>query len=650
MPTKIFIGKLKDINLGARFLVYFLFLIGVVYVYETKSNLNDKIEEHFYAWRIKHKPAVISNFESIAIRISPSELEISKSDNFKLSVSDINKIHIKLKDYGPKKLYYVFPFNSYPYQNGEFNNYIKELTNSTLSPYVGVLNTRNLEENINLLPPDLKDKVLFASFAHKESKNNLLTEFPVYQNDSNLLSETFISKTALIELDPNDRKNFKTYTQKIITSDKNISPLNQSDSLSKYLRLTYNYQMPQARDAIDFSKVTKKDIAGKVVIVGFDFSSVKGMESKNKAARENYYSLAPWSHVSPKSTLTEGIFYSEAISQGIENILKNNFLKPLPKVIDSLILILIISCTFIAWTFSMEKVGVTLIAIHILNYLLNLFCFSYLNYMPNISRVVTYSAIAATIGAFLKSQRAFEKRLSIELRTKSQNELSIIHNKFLKLLSKGLRDKNKNISESLKSLVHDPSVEIDQEAREVIESAASGADELKDYLDSLANCSDIEENKLKKPASNPVNLIEVLNSVVGQCHPARRNIEIEITPAMNNTVENDDFYLHAVIYNLVSNAIKYSPEGEKVKIEVIESEESTMLEIKDNGPGIPDELKERIFEKFYRIKDDRAFTTKGTGLGLYLTKFFAEIIGCSIEVADNSNGGSKFTLNIPRSL
>ena len=68
----------------------------------------------------------------------------------------------------------------------------------------------------------------------------------------------------------------------------------------------------------------------------------------------------------------------------------------------------------------------------------------------------------------------------------------------------------------------------------------------------------------------------------------------------------------------------------------------------DEGIGIPPELRERIFEKFYRIQDDRLYGAKGTGLGLYLCRYFAEQMGGKVDVqAADKTSGSEFRVILP---
>jgi signal transduction histidine kinase len=106
--------------------------------------------------------------------------------------------------------------------------------------------------------------------------------------------------------------------------------------------------------------------------------------------------------------------------------------------------------------------------------------------------------------------------------------------------------------------------------------------------------------------------------------------------------------LSRAIENLVSNAIKYSPSGTEVTIQVSAGEEAVTVEVTDQGYGIPEADQARIFEKFYRVPRVQDAGTPGTGLGLALVREIAELHGGSVSVRSEVNAGSTFTLSIPR--
>jgi len=106
----------------------------------------------------------------------------------------------------------------------------------------------------------------------------------------------------------------------------------------------------------------------------------------------------------------------------------------------------------------------------------------------------------------------------------------------------------------------------------------------------------------------------------------------------------DPFLLHLLVNNLLENALKYSPKESAVTLTLTKENAHTLLTVKDNGPGIPDEEKKKIFGKFYRSGQETTRQTKGTGLGLYLCRKIAADHKATIKVADNSPTGSIFTV------
>lgn len=101
------------------------------------------------------------------------------------------------------------------------------------------------------------------------------------------------------------------------------------------------------------------------------------------------------------------------------------------------------------------------------------------------------------------------------------------------------------------------------------------------------------------------------------------------------------------VYNVVDNAVKYSKIGSVVKMHCICTESELELDVIDSGKGIPDEYKERIFERFYRLDDSRARETGGTGLGLSIAREAVQLHGGALYVVDNADGGSCFVIKLP---
>ena len=109
-------------------------------------------------------------------------------------------------------------------------------------------------------------------------------------------------------------------------------------------------------------------------------------------------------------------------------------------------------------------------------------------------------------------------------------------------------------------------------------------------------------------------------------------------------IKGDPLLLQILINNLLENAVKYSPKESQIIAVLKKSEALVTLEIKDEGPGIPDEEKKKIFTRFYRIGSEATRKTKGTGLGLYLCSRIADDHNADISVTNNVPHGSIFVV------
>ena len=125
--------------------------------------------------------------------------------------------------------------------------------------------------------------------------------------------------------------------------------------------------------------------------------------------------------------------------------------------------------------------------------------------------------------------------------------------------------------------------------------------------------------------------------------------EVRLTVVLPQTlpgVQGDAERLRQLVDNLISNAIKYSDSGGEVAVEAAVDDGHVVIRVRDAGPGIPVEHQSQIFEKFGRVAGS---AKPGTGLGLFLSRSFAEAHGGSLDVDSAPGQGSTFTLRLPAS-
>ena len=109
-------------------------------------------------------------------------------------------------------------------------------------------------------------------------------------------------------------------------------------------------------------------------------------------------------------------------------------------------------------------------------------------------------------------------------------------------------------------------------------------------------------------------------------------------------------YLKQLLLNLIDNAIKYTPEGGKVTVNQFTKNDEIVIEVIDNGVGIPKEDQSKIFQRFYRVDKARSRSVGGTGLGLAITKHIVHSLKGSIGLESELGEGSKFIVKLPKKI
>lgn len=152
--------------------------------------------------------------------------------------------------------------------------------------------------------------------------------------------------------------------------------------------------------------------------------------------------------------------------------------------------------------------------------------------------------------------------------------------------------------------------------------------------------------KLKKEI---INLSEMTQEIVYALRPLayKKGVELELFCEDSLETKGDQLKLEQVVSNIVDNAIKYTPEGGRVRIETLKDESMALIRISDTGLGISQDDIPHLFDRFYRVDKARSRITGGTGLGLSIANEIINMHGGRIKVTSVENEGSVFCVGLP---
>jgi PAS domain S-box-containing protein len=184
---------------------------------------------------------------------------------------------------------------------------------------------------------------------------------------------------------------------------------------------------------------------------------------------------------------------------------------------------------------------------------------------------------------------------------------------------------------------------------EYLERALSGVAQLSSLINNILNVSRIERGTLNI-ARSKVDLASLLNQLIKEEHVGailkQQHLRYE-GPISGIYVSADESAISEVISNLIINATKYTQEKGTITVDLIKNGNFVRVEVKDNGPGIPDSAKPHMFTKFFRVGSSMTNGNRGTGLGLFISKNIVELHHGQIGMASEVGKGSTFFFTLP---
>ena len=184
--------------------------------------------------------------------------------------------------------------------------------------------------------------------------------------------------------------------------------------------------------------------------------------------------------------------------------------------------------------------------------------------------------------------------------------------------------------------------EATQDFLQIMEGEVDRLSAMVDSLLELANLEQVER-------SGRTSAEQLIQRAVEEIRPAAaaRRVSVLVDAASPCPLTGNERLLQRAVFNLLENAVKYSPIGSTVCVLARQVDDLCRIEVTDQGPGIPPEYRQRIFEPFFRVDDARSRQQGGTGLGLALVRAAAEAHGGAVCVEGSPAGGSRFLLELP---
>ena len=245
-----------------------------------------------------------------------------------------------------------------------------------------------------------------------------------------------------------------------------------------------------------------------------------------------------------------------------------------------------------------------------------------------------------------------------ENKVKELNQLSVSYNKMLERLSDAFeiqRQFTANAAHELRTPLSLMQVQLD------LYNSTRHPDNDADTLQTIKMVTE-QNGRLSKMVKTLLDMSELqtvgqddkimvdalVDEVLADLDPLAQEKNIKLTGQCKKiTMVGSDILIYRLVYNLVENAIKYNHSGGQVTVTAYRKEKHVYLSVEDTGNGIPEELRERVFEPFFRVDKSRSRELGGVGLGLALVREIVRVHDGSITVRSNPSGGTVFDVILP---
>ncbi|WP_313212648.1 ATP-binding protein [Stenotrophomonas sp.] len=231
-------------------------------------------------------------------------------------------------------------------------------------------------------------------------------------------------------------------------------------------------------------------------------------------------------------------------------------------------------------------------------------------------------------------------------------EVSELKSRFLSYMSHEFRTPLGSILSMTRLLEDGMDGPLTEEQRRQVRFISASTSELREMVDDLLDLAKIEAGRITiSPAW--FDLMDLFSALRGMFRPLVEGNQVDLVfedPPVMPLLYTDDKKLAQILRNFISNALKFTPNGQVVVSTRLEGENAVRFSVRDTGIGIPAELQSTLFEDFVQVDTPLQKRLRGTGLGLSLCKRFAELLGGHVGVESDVGKGSDFYVVLPLTL
>jgi signal transduction histidine kinase len=419
---------------------------------------------------------------------------------------------------------------------------------------------------------------------------------------------------------------------------------------AKYVRGSYYFG--PAKERFLMIRYPKSTVKSALAFPSMEFSDL--LEGKETVPVEGKIILV---HSMRAEAINDYVFtpYSRAVYTNpralvhasiLDTLLKNKGIIYIRPAVDAaLTFLLALALAFTAITMSPSRGVAALISLSAILFLSSLFLFRLGYWLPLVHPLLAMFFTYYLIVPY-RAILEYKKRWEVQEKHDLLVQVEEMKGNFLSLMSHDLKTPVARIQGLAEMVMRQggllPAQE--DELRQII----SSTENLDKFISKILNLTKVESNEIKlNKKSKDINKIieQCVQKLEFQARTKDIGVELNLDPLF--PIHVDASLLIQVFTNIIDNAIKYSPPGSKVVISSREASDFVEVTIEDNGSGLDEHEQQQLFTKFFRGSAIPGDQVKGSGLGLYLAKYFIELHHGTVQATSHKGSGSKFLIQLP---